>query len=75
MDPFHKLVFLTNPMGAIQEHFLPGEVLPGQAIDLSVTFFAPIAQAYQSNWMLKDADGNLFGIGFNADAPFTSAYR
>ena len=68
----YKLVFFSqNPMGAIQEHFLPGEVLPGQAIDLSVTFFAPTAPgSYQSNWMLKDADGNLFGIGFNADAPF-----
>lgn len=68
----YKLVFYSqNPMGAFQEHFLPGEVLPGQAIDLSVTFFAPTAPgSYQSNWMLQDADGNLFGIGFNADAPF-----
>jgi len=38
---------------------------------LSVQFFAPTAPgSYQSNWMLQDPDGNLFGIGFNADAPF-----
>ena len=68
----YKLVFFSqNPMGAIQEQFLSGEVLPGQAIDLSVQFFAPTAPgSYQSNWMLQDPDGNLFGIGFNADAPF-----
>lgn len=68
----YKLVFFSqNPMGAHQENFLPAEVLPGQAIDLSVTFFAPTAPgSYQSNWLLQDADGNLFGIGFNADGPF-----
>ena len=68
----YKLVFYSqNSMGAIQEQFLSGEVLPGQAIDLSVKFYAPTAPgSYQSNWMLQDPDGNLFGIGFNADAPF-----
>lgn len=68
----YKLVFYSqNPMGAIHEQFLSGEVLPGQAIDLSVTFYAPTAPGtYQSNWMLQDPDGNLFGIGLNADAPF-----
>jgi hypothetical protein len=25
---------------------------------------------YQSNWMLSDSEGNLFGIGRNGDAPF-----
>jgi len=58
-------------MGAMQEQFLTGEVLPGQAIDLSVIFYAPTSPGvYQSNWMLQDPDGNLFGIGPNADAPF-----
>ncbi len=68
----YKLVFFSqNPMGAFQEQFLSGEVLPGQAIDLSVNFFAPTSPGtYQSNWMLQDQDGNLFGIGFNADGPF-----
>lgn len=68
----YKLVYFSqNSMGAIQEQYLPGEVLPGQAIDLSVTFYAPIAPGtYQSNWMLMDPDGNLFGLGFNADGPF-----
>ncbi len=68
----YKLVYYSqNAMGAQYEHFLSGEVLPGQAIDLSVTFFAPLSPgSYQGNWMLQDPDGKLFGIGFNADAPF-----
>lgn len=68
----YKLVFYSqNSMGAQYEQFLSGEVLPGQAIDLSVKFYAPIAPgSYQSNWMLQDPQGNLFGVGFNADAPF-----
>ena len=68
----YKLVFFSqNSMSAQYEQYLSGEVLPGQAIDLSVKFFAPLAPgSYQSNWMLQDADGNLFGIGFNADGPF-----
>ena len=68
----YKLVFYSqNSMGAQYEQFLSGEVLPGQAIDLSVRFFAPLAPGnYQSNWMLQDQDGKLFGVGFNADAPF-----
>lgn len=68
----YKLVFYSqNSMSAQYEQFISGEVLPGQAIDLSVKFFAPLAPgSYQSNWMLQDPDGNLFGVGVNADAPF-----
>jgi len=68
----YKLVFYSqNPLGAAYEHFLPGEVLPGQAIDLSVEFTAPLLLGtYRSNWMLQAPDGSLFGLGMNADTPF-----
>ncbi len=68
----YKLVFYSqNSLGATYEHFLPGEVLPGQAIDLSVEFIAPLQLgAYRSNWMLQAPDGSLFGLGMNADTPF-----
>ncbi len=68
----YKLVFYSqNPLGATSEHFLPGEVLPGQAIDLSVAFVAPLQLGiYRSNWMLQAPDGSLFGLGMNADTPF-----
>ena len=68
----YKLVFYSqNPMGATYEHYLPGEVLPGYAIDLSVEFTAPTQLGiYRSNWMLQAPDGTLFGLGMNADTPF-----
>ena len=68
----YKLVFYSqNPLGATYEHFLPGEVLPGQAVDLSVEFTAPLQLGiYRGNWMLQTPDGSLFGLGMNADTPF-----
>ena len=68
----YKLVFYSqNPLGAIYEQFLPGEVLPGYAVDLSVEFTAPLQPGtYRSNWMLQAPDGTLFGLGMNADTPF-----
>lgn len=68
----YKLVFYSqNPLGATYEHFLPGEVLPGYAIDLSIEFTAPFELGtFRSNWMLQSPDGQLFGLGMNADTPF-----
>ena len=68
----YKLVFYSqNPLGATYEHFLPGEVLPGYAVDLSIEFTAPLQTgSYRSNWMLQAPDGTLFGLGMNADTPF-----
>lgn len=68
----YKLVFYSgNPMGAHQQQLFGGEVLPGQAVDISVDFSAPSELGiFQSNWMLMDGEGNLFGMGWNADAPF-----
>ena len=58
-------------MGAQYERFLETEVLPGQAIDLSIDMIAPTAPGtYQGNWMLQAPDGTLFGLGMNADSPF-----
>ena len=68
----YKLVFYSqNAMGAQYERFLEGEVLPGQAIDLSINMIAPTDPGtYQGNWMLQAPDGTLFGLGMNADTPF-----
>ncbi len=68
----YKLVFYSgNSMGAYQEQLFGGEVQPGQAVDISVQLTAPMLPGeYQSNWMLMDSNGNYFGMGWNADAPF-----
>ncbi len=69
---FYTLVFFSgNSLNAHQTHYLPAEVDPGENIDLTVDMEAPMEEGeYQSNWMLRDADGELFGIGPNGDAPF-----
>jgi hypothetical protein len=63
--------FSGNSLNAFQTHNLLAEVEPGQEIDITVDMEAPQkAGVYQSNWMLMDTEGELFGIGPNADAPF-----
>jgi len=43
----------------------------GDVVDMSVEMQAPqMSGVYQSNWMLRNAKGELFGIGRNGDAPF-----
>lgn len=63
--------FSGNSLNAIQTYPLPQEVEPGEVIDVTVDMEAPQKPGvYQSNWMLSDAEGGLFGIGPNGDAPF-----
>ncbi|UCH60936.1 MAG: hypothetical protein JSV61_05505 [Anaerolineales bacterium] len=63
--------FSGEPMGAIANVPLPGEVAPGQSIDISVDMVAPnSAGKYQGNWKLKNANNILFGIGPSGSAPF-----
>jgi hypothetical protein len=50
---------------------LTHNVNPGETIDLSVTLTAPSTPGnYQGSWMLRSADGVLFGLGSTADKPF-----
>lgn len=63
--------FSGNNLGAQYSHYLQQPVEPGAMVDLTVDMVAPEnIGLYQSNWMLSDPDGNLFGIGPHGDAPF-----
>jgi len=63
--------FSGNSLNAYQSHNLMQEVQPGDMIDVTVEMEAPqAAGVYQSNWMLSNAEGEIFGIGPNGDAPF-----
>lgn len=61
----YDLVFVSgDQMGAPSVVDLPGNVLPGQVIDLSVSMTAPNSPgSYRGNWKLRDSSGNLFGVG------------
>lgn len=62
--------FSGEQMGAQAVVFLPGEVQPGQSIDIAVDMQAPqTAGRFQGNWKLRNANNILFGIGPNGSAP------
>jgi hypothetical protein len=43
---------------------LPAVVPPGETVDLRVDLVAPLNQtSYTGNWVLQDANGNIFGVG------------
>lgn len=49
---------------------LPSVVSPGQTVDISVRMTAPlVVGTYASEWMLRNADGALFGVGPEGDRP------
>ncbi len=57
-------------MNAPAETPLSQEVPPGETIDIKLLMKAPdVANTYSGNWMLRDANGVLFGTGANADQP------
>ena len=65
------IFFSGNSLRALHTHYLLQEVEPGDVIDITVDMIAPDTPGfYQSNWMLKDGEGEFFGIGPNGDAPF-----
>lgn len=51
---------------------LPAEVAPGETIDLRMNFTAPdIAGAYQGDWQLRNAKGEIFNMAATANRPFS----
>ncbi|HEX5807878.1 MAG TPA: NBR1-Ig-like domain-containing protein [Anaerolineales bacterium] len=70
--PDYMLVYTSgDPMGSTTAVRLPGNVAPGQTVDLSVTLTAPAAAGHHIGyWMLRNASGALFGAGSKANEAF-----
>ena len=68
----YMLVFTSGePMGGTTALRLPGNVYPGQTVDVSVTLTAPAKRGhYVGYWMLRSSSGVLFGYGDRANQPF-----
>lgn len=68
----YALVFISGDgLGAAASISLPGNVNPGDVVDLSVNMTAPNKDGhYRGYWKLRNASGVLFGIGPQADGPF-----
>ncbi len=67
----YGLAFISgDPLGATSSVSIPATA-PGQQADISLDMNAPTTPGhYRGYWMLKDAQGNKFGLGINADQPF-----
>ena len=51
--------------------FLPTEVAPGESIDLTMNFKAPIIEGdYRGNWQIRNDKGEMFGTTATANRPF-----
>ncbi|HNC08888.1 MAG TPA: NBR1-Ig-like domain-containing protein [Anaerolineales bacterium] len=60
-----------NGMSGPASVAMPGSVSPGQYIEIPVTFTSPSAEgSYRGYWMLRNASGQLFGIGDQANVAF-----
>ena len=72
--PSYALVFTGGNLPPVSTvTFLPGSVPPGQIAELSVTLTAPpSAGVYQSTWMLRNALGQMFGVGPNGSEPLVA---
>jgi hypothetical protein len=73
----YSLVFISGDrLSAPASMALPDYVNPGQAINLSANMTAPNSTgSYQGYWKLRDAAGNLFGIGAQAQTAFWVSIR
>ncbi len=70
--PDYMLVYTSgDPMGSTTAIRLPGNVSPGQTVDVSVTLTAPASSGrYIGYWMLRNPSGVLFGSGSKANEAF-----
>ena len=68
----YTIVFIDGSlMGASAAVPLPNDVPPGETIDISVDLIAPQEEGgHSGDWKLKNSNGQLFGVGFEADEPF-----
>jgi hypothetical protein len=63
-------------MGSTTAVRLPGNVAPGQSVDVSVVLTAPASAGYHvSYWMLRNPSGALFGSGTGANEAFYTEIR
>jgi hypothetical protein len=69
----YQLVFFGGEQMNVPSHLVfSRSVEPGAAVDISVQMTAPsIAGSYHGDWMFKNANGALFGIGPQANEPFS----
>jgi hypothetical protein len=71
-DSSYSLVFVSgDQMGGPEIQRLAQTVAPGETVDISVILVAPTGPGtYRGEWLLRNSNGLLFGIGEETNAPF-----
>jgi hypothetical protein len=65
-----------DALGAPKEVPLPHAVAPGESVDISVPVTAPPAAGGQrSEWMLRNAEGEIFGVGQEGERPLVAEFK
>lgn len=66
------MVFVSGDILGGQSNVpLPVDVAPGQTIDISMNFVAPLIEGdYRGNWLIRNERGELFGTTPTANRPF-----
>jgi len=69
----YKIFFFGgNQMDAGSAIAFPKTVNPGETVNLSVSMTAPSTTgSFSGSWMLKAANGTVFGVGYSYDVPLT----
>lgn len=63
--------FSGEAMGPVRVQPFSSTVPPGQSVDITIDFIAPQAPGvYQSNWMIRNPSGKVFGLGPTSSGPF-----
>lgn len=69
--PGYRLLFYSGDQLSAPTVINMPWVAPGRTIDLTVSMVAPTSPGnYRGNWVLSNIDGELFGVGSDADEPF-----
>ena len=68
----YEIIFSSGyQMSAPNVINMPEDVEPGDTVDISIDMIAPESTGtYTGYWMLRDEDGNRFGVGEDNDTPF-----
>jgi hypothetical protein len=69
--PGYSLVYHSGfQLGGQSPRYLGGYFQPGEFVQIGIQLYSnPQPNTYQSNWILKDAQGNTFGAGSGGDQP------
>ena len=76
LQQFNLALYSGDPMGSASLYPIVTPVQPGETVDVSIGLIAPgFAGVHQSNWFIRSAGGELFGVGVSAEIPLQVLIR